>query len=250
MLDLHSHILAGIDDGASTIDISLAMARRYCEQGVTHVACTPHILPGRYPNTGFAIRGHVAALQRQLDDAGIALRLLTGSDNHVVPDFVEKLGTGKLLTIADSAYVLVEPPFRVVPIGLEALFYEIAAAGYIPILTHPERLSWIEERYDVIDRLADAGVWLQITSGSLIGNFGRRPRYWAERLLSEGRVHIMASDAHNMTSRPPDLREGHHLAIERIGAVDAQHLVVTRPAAVLTSIQPADFADHCTPRDF
>ena len=121
---------------------------------------------------------------------------------------------------------------------MEDLFFDILLAGYVPVLTHPERLSWIENKYDVMQRLAERGVWMQITSGSLLGRFGRRPRYWANRMLDEGLVHILATDAHNMGPRPPDLLEGRLQAEKLAGAAEAQHLTVTRPRAVLLNERP------------
>ena len=155
------------------------------------------------------------------------------------------LKDGSLLTLADSSYVLVEPPHHVAPARLEDLFFDICLGGYVPILTHPERLSWIESKYDVMKRLVARGVWMQITSGSLCGRFGRRPRYWAERMLSEGLVHILATDAHNMSSRPPDLLEGRLEAERLVGAEEAQHLVVTRPSGVLMNILPERLPEPC-----
>lgn len=101
MFDLHSHLLPGIDDGAPDLETSLAMARAYVDQGVECVACTPHILPGLYHNTGPQIRQAVKELQTRLDDAAIPLRLTTGADNHIVPGFVAGLKSGHLLTLAD-----------------------------------------------------------------------------------------------------------------------------------------------------
>jgi protein-tyrosine phosphatase len=238
MYDLHSHLLPAIDDGAPDYDTSLAMARAYAGQGVECVACTPHILPGLYHNSGPQIRQAVTELQAQLDGAGIPLKLVSGADNHIVPGFAAELKRGHLLPIGDSAYVLIEPPHHVVPARLEELFFNILLAGYVPVLTHPERLSWIESKYDVIERLAGRGVWMQITCGSLRGNFGRRPRYWAEKMLSEGLVHILATDAHDMTSRPPDLLEGRIQAERLAGAEEAEHLVVTRPGGILSNKSP------------
>ena len=238
MFDLHSHLLPGIDDGAPNLETSLSMARAYADQGVACVACTPHILPGVYHNSGRQIRLAVADLQTKLDDAGIPLKLATGADNHIVPGFVDGLRRGHLLTLAGSAYVLVEPPHHVAPARLEDLFFEILLASYVPILTHPERLSWIESKYDVIERLVARGIWMQITSGSLLGRFGRRPRYWAERMLEEGLVHILATDAHNMGPRSPDLLAGRMQAEKLAGAAEAQHLAATRPWAVLTNKPP------------
>ena len=143
MIDLHCHILPGIDDGASDLSVSLSMARASVADGVSVLACTPHILPGVYHNSGPQIREATEQLQHALDHEGIALRLTTGADNHIVSGFLAGLRSGRLLSLADSRYVLVEPPHHVAPIRLEDLFFELLIAGYVPILTHPERLTWI-----------------------------------------------------------------------------------------------------------
>jgi protein-tyrosine phosphatase len=233
MIDLHSHILPDIDDGAEGLAMSLDMARRYVAQGVTCVACTPHILPGLFNNTGPQIRIAVEALQNDLSVAGIPLQLVSGADNHIVPDFVGGLRNGHLLALADTRYVLVEPPHHVAPARLADLFFSIVLANYVPVLTHPERLTWIESKYDLIRHMAERGVWMQITSGSLYGAFGRRARYWAERMLCEGLVQIVATDAHNNKRRPPDLLRGREAAERLVGAVEAESLVATRPRDVL-----------------
>lgn len=240
MIDLHCHILPGIDDGAPDVQVSLAMAHAYLRQGVTHVACTPHILPGLYHNTGPQIRAAVTALQERLDSEGLPLRLLTGADNHVVPDFANALRSGHLLTLGDTRYVLVEPPHHVAPPQLDVMFFNVLVAGYVPILTHPERLTWIEHRYSLMQQLASRGVWMQITCGSLAGRFGRRARYWAERMLDEGLVHILATDAHDPIRRPPDLVEGRDHAARRVGDREAEHLVSTRPFGIVNDISPAE----------
>jgi protein-tyrosine phosphatase len=239
VIDLHCHILPGIDDGAPDLSMSLQMAKAFVDDGVTHVACTPHILPGVYHNSGPQIRQAVQELQLALDHYGIPLRLVTGADNHVVADFVGGLQRGHLLALADTRYVLVEPPHHVPPPRLEDLFFNIMAAGFVPILTHPERLSWIKLHYDSIERLSHAGVWMQITAGSLAGAFGKNARYWAERMLDEGRVHILATDAHDTSRRPPNLGVGRDLAAARVGASEAEHLVWTRPRGVLGNVAPS-----------
>jgi protein-tyrosine phosphatase len=190
-------------------------------------------LPGLYHNSGPQIRHATQQLQCALDQEGIPLRLVTGADNHLVPDFVEGLRSGRLLSLADSRYVLVEPPSHVLPMRLEDFFFSLMVAGYVPILTHPERLSWIKSDYAVVRRLVRAGVWMQITAGSLAGTFGRSARYWAERMLDEGSVHILCTDAHDTVRRPPHLGEGRELAARRVGAREAEHLVVTRPRGVI-----------------
>jgi len=234
MIDLHSHLLPGLDDGANSVDVSIEMARRYLDQGVTCVACTPHIFPGLYPNNGDIIRRAVRRLQEQLEEKAIPLKLVPGADNHIVPNFVRLLETQQLLAIADTRYVLVEPPHHIAPVRLETLFFEILQGGYVPILTHPERLSWIERDYSKIVTLAQRGVWMQLTSGSLLGRFGKRARYWAEKMLCEGIVHILATDAHDNSRRPPNLMKGRDAAEKLVGPRVAEELVAVHPALVLS----------------
>jgi len=240
LIDLHCHILPGLDDGARDLDVSLAMARHEVAQGVTAVAATPHILPGLYHNSGPAIRQAIQDLQSVLDRERIALRLVTGADVHMTPDFVGGLRSGQLLTIADSRYVLVEPPHHTAPPQLEDFFFNLVVAGYVPILTHPERLSWVPARYEIIKKLVRAGVWMQITAGSFTGAFGRNALYFAERMLDEGCVHFIATDAHDTERRPPDLARGRDCVAKRVGAKEAERLVLTRPLGILQDQPPSN----------
>lgn len=239
MIDLHSHILPGIDDGAADVSVSLTMARAFVADGVTTVACTPHILPGLYHNTGPQIREAVKALQSTIDQEGVPLKLIAGADNHITANFVGGLQSGQLLSLGDTRYVLIEPPHHTMPARLEDMFFSLLVAGYVPILTHPERLTWITAHYDTVERLAHGGVWMQITAGSLTGAFGRQPRYWSERMLDEGLVHILATDAHDAVRRPPMLGAGRDAAAKRIGAAEAEHLVLTRPAGIVANALPS-----------
>ena len=238
MIDLHSHILPGLDDGSPDLSTSLDMARAAAADGVMYLACTPHILPGLYHNTGEGIRAAVLGLQNALDAAAIPLRLVVGADAHIGPDMVDGLRQGRILSINDSRYVLVEPPHHVMPARLTELFFTLSVAGYVPILTHPERLSWIKGHYDTIVKLIDAGAWMQITAGSLVGAFGRSPLYWAERMLDEGRAHIIASDAHDLVRRPPLMRAGFEAAAKRVGDREAETLVWSRPWGILSNDAP------------
>ena len=240
MIDLHCHILPRVDDGAPDLPTAINMARAFAEDGVTIVACTPHILPGLYHNSGPQIRQAVVQLQQAVAERGIPLEFVTGADNHVVPDFLAELRAGKLLSLADTRYVLVEPPHHVAPPRLEEFFYSLISARYVPILTHPERLTWITSNYEGLIRLNTMGVWFQVTAGSLAGDFGRNARYWGERLLDEGRVHLLATDAHDLEKRPPNLGRGRELAAKRIGDVEARNLVCTRPRGVLQNVPPSD----------
>lgn len=150
MIDIHCHILPGIDDGAQTFEISLEMARIAVEEGVQTIVCTPHIMPGVFDNTPPDIRRRVAELTRDLADKGVEIELMPGSDAHVRPDFVAALRRDEIQPIGTGRYVLFEPPHNVAPPRLDEILFNIRAAGWHPILTHPERLAWIEDRYELI----------------------------------------------------------------------------------------------------
>ncbi|MEA3411753.1 MAG: CpsB/CapC family capsule biosynthesis tyrosine phosphatase [Pseudomonadota bacterium] len=238
MIDLHCHMLPGIDDGAPDLDTALEMARVAVGDGITQVACTPHIYPGVYENDAQGIRKAVSRFRERLAEAGIPLRLTFGADTHLVPDLVEGLDSGRIPTLNGTRYFLFEPPHHVAPPRFSESVFNVLAAGYVPLITHPERLRWIEDHYELFIRAAGAGAWLQLTAGSLTGRFGRRVRRWSERMLDEGVVHILATDAHNLNNRAPLLAEGRDAAAERVGEEEALRMVEGRPRAVLDNEPP------------
>ncbi len=236
MIDLHCHLLPGIDDGAPDLATSLAMARLAVADGITTIACTPHIYPGLYENTAAGIRVAIRALQARLDQAGIALRLVDGADIHLAPDLLAGLRADRLPTLNRTRYLLLEPPHHVAPPRFEEQVFNLLANGYVPLITHPERLTWIEDNYPIFLRLARAGAWLQLTAGSLTGRFGRRPKYWSQRLIDEGPVHVIASDAHSVQRRPPLLAEAQLVAARQVGDAEAWAMVRDRPQGVLANV--------------
>jgi protein-tyrosine phosphatase len=233
VIDLHSHILPGVDDGAADLETALNMARMAVDDGIRVMAATPHFMPGLYDNEANDIRARTVDFNQRLGDAGIDLQVVVGCDAHIRPDFLNCLRDGTLLRVNDSRYVLFEPPHTTMPPRIEELLFNIQMAGYVPILTHPERLKWIEQHYEVFQSLSRSGVWMQITCGSLTGRFGSRPKYWAERMLAEGLVHILATDAHNLTSRPPSMASAYEMARSEVGLDEASNLVLVRPVNVL-----------------
>lgn len=238
MLDLHCHILPGIDDGATDLAMALEMAVMAVGDGIHTIACTPHIYPGMYENNAEGIRAAIVAFQGELDQRGIALRLVEGADVHLDLDLVGAIRAGRVPTIAGSRYLLLEPPHHVAPPRFEESVFQLMVAGYVPVITHPERLSWIEGNYDVFERLVKGGAWMQVTAGSVTGRFGKRPQYWAHRMLDEQLVQILATDAHHPRRRPPLLAEGRDAAAQRVGEQEATHMVVTRPQGIVDNSEP------------
>jgi len=216
------------------------MARIAVADGVRIVACTPHIMPGVYNNTGPDIYRAVTALQWELDRAEIGIVLAPGADAHIAPDLVHGLKSGRVLPLGKSRYFLLEPPHSVLPPRFDDFLISLMGTGYLPIITHPERLSWVESHYESLERLVRSGVMMQLTAGSLLGRFGRRARSLAERMLDDGLVNIIASDAHDTEARRPGLSEAFGVVARRLGREEAMHMVVTRPAGILRNLNPAD----------
>jgi protein-tyrosine phosphatase len=239
MIDLHTHILPGIDDGSTSLETSLEMARIAVDDGTTVMACTPHIYPGLYMNDSPGIHAHRDNLQKALDLYRIPLKLVVGADAHLVPELLDGLKTGRVPTLNGSRYFLLEPSHHVAPPQFESSVFSLMAAGYTPVLTHPERLVWIEENYDVFVTLARRGVWMQLTAGALLGKFGKRARYWSDRFLDDGLVHLIASDAHTTNMRNPRMAEAVKRAEAVLGADEARRLVLDRPQAILDDVDPS-----------
>jgi protein-tyrosine phosphatase len=240
MIDLHCHMLPGIDDGAPDETVSLDMARIAVADGIETTACTPHIYPGLYENNASGITARVKALQRRLQEEGIALRLTVGADAHLTPELLGRLKAGTAPTLAGGRYFLLEPPHTVAPPRFSEAMFDFIAAGYVPVLTHPERLSWIKQHYAAFVALVDSGVWMQVTAGSLTGRFGKAARYFGEKMLNEGLVSILATDAHSAGHRSPLLAEGRRAAERFVGAEEARRLVVDRPRAILDDRPPVE----------
>ena len=233
-------MLPGVDDGARDLAEALAMARMAVADGIKVAACTPHIYPGLYKNDATGIRAAIAGFRLALRDEGIDLELVEGADIHLAPDLLQRLRAGEIPTLAGSRYLLFEPPHHVAPPRLEESLFALLTAGYVPIVTHPERLTWIDGHYGVFERLVRSGVWMQVTAGSITGRFGGRIRYWAERLLDDRLVHIVATDAHRAKQRAPLLAEARDVVAGRLGEAEALNQVCVRPQGVLQNKAPSE----------
>lgn len=233
MIDLHSHILPNIDDGAKSLNISIEMAKIAVEDGIKILACTPHIRPPTYSNNTDIIRKKVDELTSAFQSEGINLKLIMGADIHIAHDLIEKLDNQSAPTLNKTKYFLFEPPHHILPPNLIKFSKQIVAAGYIPILTHPERLTWIEKHYNIITQLDEMGVPIQLTAASITGRFGDRAQYWSKRFLKEGRVDLIASDAHDPKHRPPKMASARDIIADMLGDEAAKRLTLENPFRIL-----------------
>jgi protein-tyrosine phosphatase len=231
MIDIHSHLLPGIDDGPRTWEESLALCRRVVEQGVTTSIATPHLIDGVYNNTRSRLVALVGELSSRLSEAGIPLEVLPGAEVDISSRHVLEV-TDELPRIGNGQAVLIEMPVAVVPPRIAETLFRVRASGLIPILAHPERNEELQRRPGLARDWFDTGAALQLDAESLLGLWGRDARACAEAVLRAGLYSAVASDAHSVDRRPPRLRE----ALERVSALvdgEALRLVNDGPRALL-----------------
>jgi protein-tyrosine phosphatase len=233
MIDLHCHILPGVDDGPRDLEESLAMARIAAADGIQVIVATPHTLNGIYTNRKTEIIDKVRSLHGTLKSENIPLRLFPGADIHFGSDLIPGLERGEILPINGGKYILIEMEKESLPMTVRESFFELRIKGYFPIVSHPERNSLIQRHPERIEEWIRHGALIQITAGSLTGSFGRRAHDCSKWLLEKGLVHIIASDAHSKDRRPPVLSEGLKAAEALIGRTEALKMVTLYPELIL-----------------
>jgi protein-tyrosine phosphatase len=228
MVDVHCHILGGLDDGARTSEESLAMAEMAAADGITHVVATPHA-NSEYRFDFAAVRAAAARLQERIGDK---LRIATGCDFHLSPENITKLRNGAApFCINQKDYLLVEFNDFAVPPAMDHTLYEIQLAGIRPIITHPERNPILRSQPQRLEQWIRNGCYGQVTGGSLTGTFGSNSQQTSMNWIARGLVHFVASDAHNLTTRPHQLRAAYEVVQSEFGRAKAQALFVENPLA-------------------
>jgi protein-tyrosine phosphatase len=231
-VDIHCHLLPGIDDGAKDWNESLTMARMAVEDGTSTIIATPHQLGNFGHNHGNTIRQLVAELQTRFDAEQLPLRVLPGADVRIETGMIEQLASGAVLSLGDHRrHVLLELPHELY-LPLEPVIDELARRKMVGILSHPERNEGILRRPDVLGPLVERGCLLQVTAGSLNGTFGPSCRELSEQLLADGLVHFIASDGHGPKSRRPLMRRAFLRVAELVDEPTAIDLCCKNPAAV------------------
>lgn len=229
-VDLHCHMLPGIDDGSKSLDQSIAMAEMAVADGIGTMVLTPHHLNGIYINFSDFIRDQVDNLRRELRIRGIELELLPGSELHLVPELPEQLAAGRALTIADRGRAaLVELPVHTVPVGSTQVLGQLLDMGIQPVIAHPERNSGLRRHPEQLTEWVDMGCLAQVTAQSCTGRFGREVRRAAREMIQSGVIHIMASDAHRDKRRIPELSMGHNQVSKWVGPAAARLMTETCP---------------------
>ncbi len=239
MIDIHSHILPGLDDGAGDLQEALEMARLAVADGIRVMVASPHLC--KQNSIGLAaineksvILEQVERFRDRLAAESIALEILPGCDVPLRADTLRLLAEDRVLTVNDGKrYLLLELPHFSMPPALEDICFRLQSQGLTPIITHPERQPLIQERPDRLGRLVGLGCLAQLTANSLTGGFGRRIARISRQLVQEGYIHLLASDAHNTRGRPPVLSLALAALNKLIGPERARAMVTQIPARII-----------------
>lgn len=243
IVDLHCHLLPGIDDGPATMEESLAMARMAVDNGITHAVVTPHLHPGRWENTLSTALPVFARVQVELRKAGIPLELALACEARLDPELLDHLEKNELPFLGEydqKKYMLLELPHGHIPIGTDRFAAKLLNMGIQPVIAHPERNKDAMRSRDVLRVFEDMGCLFQLTAGSLMGKFGQAAKDLAAGLLESPATHLIASDAHNTKVRIPELINAKDRAAQIIGEKAAMALISENPWRIASSHFKAD----------
>jgi protein-tyrosine phosphatase len=217
MIDIHTHILPGLDDGAENWSDTLKMARAAVAEGITTIIATPHHANGNYTNKAVEVTEHTLRINEQLIAAGVPVAIMPGQEIRVHDDLLEAWYREELLTLAGSNYVLIELPSSHIPREMKELIHELHILKLKPIIAHPERNAEIVKHPERLAELVEDGAFAQITTHSLLGGFGRQIELSAWSLCRSGLIHVVSSDAHHVERRGFRMREAYAVIRNRMG---------------------------------
>jgi protein-tyrosine phosphatase len=249
LIDLHNHILPGVDDGAVSLEESVEIARQFVSEGVTRIAATPHLDPERHNGASApVVHSKVVDVRLALASEGVELEVGPGNELYLTPDSPEIVRRGEVSKLGDGNYLLVEVSLASAsrPLFLDEIAFQLELAGCSVILAHPERYAFVQRDVAALDELRDRGVAMQVTAPALLGEYGENVRRTAEKLLRRGTYTLGASDRHHPTPGR-SLAAMHERIAELVDVETADLLLCENPARVLADrplIEPESTDDR------
>ncbi|MGQ8870912.1 tyrosine-protein phosphatase [Paenibacillus sp. TSA_86.1] len=234
MVEMHCHILFGLDDGPVQMEQSVAMAEKAVASGITSIIATPHHLNGHYNNEPKVVNQAVHMLRAELAKRNIRLQIDPGQEIRVHDRLIEDLYAGKCCTLAGSRYMLLELPFGHIPSQFPGILHELRIAGITPIIAHPERNLVILKKPLLLSDYLSQGGLCQLTAESFTGLFGRKVQKWCFHFCKENGFHFISSDAHDTCKRTFALEEGAREIGYRFGPESVKHLALNA-SSILTN---------------
>ncbi|MBT2646888.1 tyrosine protein phosphatase [Bacillus sp. ISL-34] len=218
MIDIHCHILPGVDDGSADMKESLNMAKKAVEAGITHLYATPHHLNEKYVNVKSGIIDRVVRLNERLQQEDIPLTIHLGQEVRIHRNIFTSIEKEEILTLDDNGtYLLLELPSGSVPTYTQEVIYELQLRGITPIIVHPERNKELIENHKLLFELVQEGALTQLTSGSIIGLFGKNVKSFSKKIIEHNLTHFIATDAHNIGSRGFTLQQAYEKITKEYG---------------------------------
>ena len=234
MIDIHTHVLPGIDDGAQNISDSLEILQALAKQGVTELVATPHIISGVYENTSEIINEKITEIQDLIRENQLNLILHSGAELYCEPDLISKVKKENL-TLAHSNYVLIETELQRFPDNFEEILFNFQQEGFRPIIAHAERFSPFMNNIDHLLTIVNREIYVQMNSGSIMGVFGNAVKYLALEMLKIGCVHVIASDVHGLQKRPILMKDAYDLVASNYSEKLAEILFYENPKRILNN---------------
>jgi protein-tyrosine phosphatase len=235
VIDLHNHLLPGIDDGAKRVEETLEFLRLARRDGVKVVVATPHMKPGVYDNRRETILERVSLVREAArGDEAEQVTLLPGAEVYFTADLPARAKAKQLMTVGDGGrYLLLELPYQQIPMQVEDTIFQLRLLGLIPLMAHPERVAYYLEDIERVAASVRLGALTQVTASSFTGRFGDKARDFARAMLRRNLIHVLASDAHDVRHRPPVLTEALRAVAAEVGESAARRMVEETPRAIL-----------------